>query len=134
VDEERPSTDGLRSLVGADHGVLHERGAEAMSLGAQVDAEPGEQDHGDRAPASGLQQRRRRIGLGDRRGCERVVADDAILALGSDDVDDRGSGGLRRPRDLSQPLRLRVGPAVEGGDVMLARLEPDGLRELHGVG
>ena len=46
---------------------------------------------------------------GDGRGCESVVPDDAILALGSDDVDDRGSGGLRRPRDPSQPRHLRAG-------------------------
>jgi len=120
--------------VCTEHCVLHERSAQAVSLGAQIDAETGEQDHGDQAAASGLQQRQWRIRLGDRRGRERVVADDAIVALAGDDVDDGGSGGLRRPRDLSKPPRLRLGPAVEGRNVMPARREPDGRRELHGVG
>jgi len=43
------SADCPRGLVRTEHGVLRERGAEAVSLGAQVDANPREQDHGDRA-------------------------------------------------------------------------------------
>ncbi len=114
VNQQRTSTDSICHGGRLQERVAHQLSAKPLTLIAEVDTEPGEDDDRDGlSPGPGSQARGSTIRF-DSACRERVVAGDPRLAVRRDEVYARRVGLLREQGIALQPRRLRVGAAIEG--------------------